>query len=246
MKNIKNFGSHIQADGTVALRIRCVAYPESSPNYADAVLVSATGLTLSINGVADSSVGSSGVLAFATYTTLGKLVDAINLSSNWEAEIVAGLRSDAVNGSELLARSTSVFRMYEEVKLYKDSSDSGVNGLIIALEPNKPFETVHGDLSVKTFKQNRVGVFRVKALVNTSDSGTYNVNIIEVTPDKSTIVKTHYSTATADNTQTDSGQTDVLQFQADFGNCLAVAIDATGWQDSGAFVECTAQLEQSV
>ena len=151
----KSVGARVVADGSVKLRIRCVAYPESSANYADAVLVSATSLTLSVNGVADSTVGSSGVLAFATYTTLGALVDAINLSANWEAEIVAGLRTDAVDGSELLARSTSVFRMFQEVSLYADSSDSGVYKLQYLLEPGRSLK-LSTARQMQSYRQHRV------------------------------------------------------------------------------------------
>lgn len=43
----------------------------------------------------DNTVGASGVVADGTYTTLGAMVDAINASPNWKAEIVDGLRSDA-------------------------------------------------------------------------------------------------------------------------------------------------------
>lgn len=52
----------------------------------------------------DSTVGASGVVADGTYTTLGAMVDAVNASSNWQAEIVDGLRADT-STNILLARS---------------------------------------------------------------------------------------------------------------------------------------------
>lgn len=245
MNNVKHLGGRVVADGTVKLRIRCVAYPESSPHYADAVVVSATSLTLSVDGVADSTVGSSGVLAFATYTTLGTLVDAINLSDNWEAEIVAGLRSDAVNGSELLARSTSTFRMFQEVSLFADSSDNGVGKVQFLLEPNKPFDRVHGLDSQQTYHQARVGVRQVRGLINTSDSGAWDLNVYELKPDKSAVFKTLAVFVGADNTEKDSGQTDEIMFHADWGNSILVeAVDAS-WADSGAYLDVQGVREQA-
>lgn len=233
----KSVGARVVADGTAKLRLRCVGYAESTPHYADAVVVSATSLTLSIDGVADSTVGSAGVLAFATYTTLGTLVDAINLSSNWEAEIVAGLRTDAVNGSELLARSTSTFRMYQEVTIYADSSDSGVYQVGYLLEPGKAFESVHGLASQQTGVQHRVGLQRVRALINTSDSGAWDLTVYEVKPDKASAYKTLAVYSTADATEKDTGQQDDIMFHADYGNSLLIVASDAAWQDSGAYLD---------
>jgi len=233
----KNIGARVVADGTVKLRIRCVAYPESSKHYADAVVVSATSLTLSIDGVADSTVGSSGVLAFATYTNLGLLVDAINLSANWEAEIVAGLRSDAVDGSELLARSTSTFRMYQEVKIYADSSDTGVYKVGYLLESALPFETVHGLDSMQSYKQHRVGVQRLRSLINTNAGEATTMTVYELLPNKASAYKTLAVFTGADNTEKDTGQTDALMFTSDYGNSILIEVTSTGWVDAAAYLD---------
>ena len=230
-------GRRVVADGTVKLRIRCVGYPESSEHYADAVLVSATSLTLYIDGAVDSTVGSAGVLAFATYTTLGTLVDAINLSANQEAEIVAGLRSDAVNGSELLARTTSTFRMYKEVSLYADSSDSGVYKIGFLLEPGKPFETVHGLDSQQTYKQHKVGLKRIKALINTSDSGAWDLYVYELEKDKASSLRTAGYWSGTDNTEKDTGELDEPMIEADYGNSLLIEASDASWADAGAYLE---------
>ncbi len=243
MKNIRQIGRNVVADGTVKLRIRCVAYPESSAHYADAVVVSATSLTLTVDGAADKTLANDGVLLFATYTTLGTLADAINASANWEAEIVAGLRSDAVNGSELLARSTSTFRMYQEVSLYADSSDSGVYLIAYLLEPNKPFDTVHGLDSQQTYHGNRVGLKRIRALVNTSDSGAADLSVYELKPDKAAILRTVYNSLPADNIEKDTGQTDNVFIHADYGNSLLVVLSDAAWQDSGAYLNVEGEVE---
>lgn len=244
METIKNVGKYVVADGSVKLRLRCVGYPQSSAHYADAVVVSNTSLTLSIDGAADTTVGSAGVLAFSTYTDLGKLVDAINLSSNWEAEIVAGLRSDAINGSELLARTTATFSMYVEISLYADSSDSGVYRLGILLEPNKSFETVHGLDSQQMYHKYRVGLKRIKGLVNTSDSGAADLTVYELKPDKASALRTVFNALPADNTEKDTGQTDNVFVNADAGNSLYVVLSDGAWQDSGAYLSIEGVIEK--
>lgn len=225
----KSIGAVLVADQGVALRIRYVGSPESSSDYADAVLVSATSLTLSVNGSADTTVGSSGVLAFATYTTLGSLVDAINQSDNWEAEIVAGLRSDSTGSSVLLARSTSTFRPYATVELYWDSS--ACSHISYLLEPAEAFA------SEEQVKAHRVALKRVLGLVNTGDAGTWDVTVYELKADKAAVHKTVLDADTADNTAYDSGATDEPIVHADFGNSLLVKVYDGSWADSGAYVK---------
>jgi len=245
MKTLTSIGAHVVADGIKKLRIRCVGYAESSEHYADAVVVSATSLVLSIDGSADTTFsGASGTLLFATYTNLGKLVDEINSSPNWEAEIVAGLRTDAINGSELLARSTSVFRMYEEIGLYGDTSDSGVYRIGYLLESNKPFETVHGLSSQKTFHQNRVGLQRIRALINTSDAGAWDLSVYEVGSDRAASLGTLYNATPADNTEKDTGQTDAPMFHSKYGNSLYIVASDAAWADSGAYLGVEGFREQ--
>jgi len=226
----KAIGRRVVADEGVALRICCIAYPESSKHYADAIVVSATSLTLSIDGSADTTVGASGVLAFATYTTLGTLVDAINLSANWEAEIVAGLRSDAVNGSELLARSTSTFRMFQTLELKFDSSDGGVYGISFLLEPDLEFDF--------NKSEHRVGLKRVRWLSNTVSAEAVTLAVYELKKDKAVSQRTLLAGTAADNTEGDTGLIDDVLVHADYGNSILVRITSTGWADSGAYLQC--------
>lgn len=222
-------GRVLVADQGVALRIRYVGSPESSSDYADAVVVSATSLTLSVNGVADSTVGSSGVLAFATYTTLGSLVDAVNLSANWEAEIVAGTRADSTGSSVLLARSTSTFRPFKSLDLFWDSS--ACSHISFLLEPVDAFaRPEQRDL-------HRVGLTRVLGLVNTSDSGTWDVTAYELEPDKAASIKTLLDADTADNTAYDSGAVDEPIVHAAYGNSILVKVYDGSWSDTGAYAK---------
>lgn len=226
----QSIGRVLAADQGVALRIRYVGSGESSSAYADAVLVSATSLTLSVNGVADSTVGASGVLAFATYTTLGALVDAINLSSNWDAKIVAGLRSDAVNGSELLARSTSAFRPYNEVQLFWDSSDNGVLGIDFLLEPADAFARPEQQAA------HRVGFKQLLARVNTSGGESIQIYVYELAPDKAAVLRTLAQYTAADDTVLDSGLVEEPVAHAAWGNSILVRFRGTGWVDSASYL----------
>lgn len=231
-------GRVLAADGGVALQIRYVGSPESSPDYADAVLVSATSLTLSVNGVADSTVGATGVLAFATYTTLGALVDAINLSDNWEARIVAGLRSDAVNGSELLARSTSTFRPYQAIDLFFDSSDNGVLGIDFVLEPGLE------DFARPTQeKLRRVAFKRLQAYVNTSAGQSIQIYVYEVGPDRAAVLETLAQYQVDDDTPFDSNDVATAVANAKYGNSILVRFRGTGWVDAAAYLRVFGERE---
>ena len=229
----KAIGARVVADGGIALRIRCVAYPESSAHYADAVVVSATSLVLSIDGVADTTFrGATGTLLFSAYTTLGALVDEINSSSNWNAEIVAGLRTDAINGSELLARSTSTFRMFEETDLHFDSSDSGVYGISFLLQSGIAFEK-DADVLVK----HRVGVKRVKWLCNTASGAVVTLACYELEPGHAASIGTLVADSAADNTEGDTGAADEPIAHAGYGNDILVRIVSTEWVDTAAYLD---------
>lgn len=229
----KAIGRRVIADGGIAIRIQCKAYPASSKHYADAVLVSATSLVLSIDGVADTTfAGGSGTLLFATYTNLGLLVDQINTSSNWQAEIVAGLRSDAINGSELLARTTSTFKMFTEVDLYFDSSDNGVLGISFLLEPDLVFETAD-----KVQAEHRVGVKRILWRSNTSGGEAVTLAVYELKKDKVFFLRTLLAGTAADDVEGDTGATWNVIAHADWGNSILIRITSTGWVDLAAYLQ---------
>lgn len=226
----KSIGRVLAADQGMALRIRYIGSPDGSKDYADAVLVSATSLVLSVNGVADTTVGTTGTLLFATYTTLGALADVINLSANWKAEIVAGLRSDTVNGSELLARSTSTFKPWTEVDFYWDSSDNGVLGIDFLLEPAPAFSRPD------QVKSHRVGLKRIRALVNSNAGEDIQIYVYELLPNKAAIYRTLDQFTATDNTAFDSGVVDEPLVHADFGNSLLIRFRGTGWIDTAAYL----------
>lgn len=106
-----NGSAALVADQSAAIGIM---YKGTQPS-ATFTNVSATGITLKqgVAGseVADVTVGASanGVVDFATDTTIGAVVDRINQSPNWRAEVVDALRIDSVASSATLARSETTF-----------------------------------------------------------------------------------------------------------------------------------------
>lgn len=85
--------ARVTDDTPVALRIA------HTKNVAvtSVIVVPGTGITLI------DADGTSGSLAFATYTTLGTLADAINALPNWECKIIDGLRSDSTGSSSIVS-----------------------------------------------------------------------------------------------------------------------------------------------
>jgi len=54
--------------------------------------------------------------------TMGKVVDLINASANWEAYLVDGLRADASTAGMLVTMAESQAKLADGLKLYKDTS----------------------------------------------------------------------------------------------------------------------------
>lgn len=77
--------THLKDDESVAIRLR----------YKGTGTVTSVTVTTATNIVMVTSDGGTETFAFATYTTMGTLVDAINASAYWEAKILDVLRSDA-------------------------------------------------------------------------------------------------------------------------------------------------------
>lgn len=117
-------------DKSIALEI----VHTSSVAVVNVTVVSGTGITL------EDATGSSGSLAFITYTTLGALVDKINSLSRWKARILDGLRATSTATSVLLPNSAitavtiggeSVYQVFLDQSVgndifYRVAADRGV------------------------------------------------------------------------------------------------------------------------
>lgn len=173
-----NGSTSLVADQPIALAVRYIGSEAS----ATITVVSATGITFKQGAAgaeaADTTVDGNGVVEFATYTTLGAVVDQINLSPNWEAEIVDGLRADLVSSSQMLARSETTLSPVrtQVLSLFWDTSAHLSLSYAISARRNNFNATQRGKTSV--FKEAR-------ALVNVG-SGTLTLNVYSVSRDRST------------------------------------------------------------
>lgn len=174
----ENGSAALVADQSVALSVRYIGSQAS----ATVTVVAATGITLKHGAAAaeaaDTTVDTNGVVEFATYTTLGAVVDAINLSSNWRAEIIDGLRADTVSSSELKARSEYTL----------SPARSEVLGLLwdTSVHLSLDYAISARRLNVQKSQKGRQSVFeQARALVNVG-SGTLTLNIYDVTTDRAT------------------------------------------------------------
>jgi hypothetical protein len=117
-----NGSSLLVADQSVAIAIRYKGTQASAT-----ITVASGDITLKHGAAAaeaaDSTVGVAGVVADGTYTTLGAMVDAINKSPNWQAEIIDGLRSDVSTAALLALSEYTLSPVRKEVKgLFFDTS----------------------------------------------------------------------------------------------------------------------------
>lgn len=173
----------------------------------------------------DSTVGASGVVADGTYTTLGAMVDAINASPNWEAEIVDGLRADT-STNILLARAEYTLgpTKREVLGLLADTSVS------LCLTYRVSARRTNFSRSQK--KANLGGPFQsvlrqANGRVNIT-AGTIALNVYEVSPDNRT------ATLLTSKPMTDDTAADLFtsisaagNLRSNFGNDLLVRLIAT-------------------
>lgn len=140
---------------------------------------------------ADTTVGASGVVDDATYVTLGAMVDIINASPNWRAELVDCLRADtSTNVLATLAAHTLSPVKSEVWPLYLDTS----------VKLDYAYRISARRLNWGMSQNGRVAVFKeCRALVNVG-SGTLTLNIYDVDQRSGTTVLLA-SFAGTDNTQ---------------------------------------------
>lgn len=175
MDNKLNGSARIEADQSVGMVVTYIGSEASAT-----ITVDATGITFKHGDAAseavDSGIGASGVVADATYTTMGAMVDAINISSNWRAELVDTLRADS-SANTIKALSEYTFSPKNEVvKLYMDTS--------VSLNLTRVLSARRGDFG-KTQRNKQSFLQTIKALVNVG-SGTLTLYVYDVTMDRST------------------------------------------------------------
>lgn len=214
-------------DGHVLIAIQ---YKGSSASAT--VTVASGAITLKHGAAAaeavDSTVGAAGVVDDATYTTLGAMVDTINLSSNWHAEIVDALRAD-LSSNVLLARSEYTFSPKNEILglLADTSAKLDISYRISARR-----------LNWNTNQKGKQSVFvAANSLINTSGGQVTDFLVYDVTTDSGTATLL-YEKAGADNTDLAvtiaSGLGDL---RSQPGHDLLVRVAAANLPDSDAYLD---------
>lgn len=232
----ENGSGVIVADGSVALAIRYIGSQVS----ATITVVTATSITFKHGAAAaevvDTKVGASdGVLLFSSYTTLGALVDNLNNSGNWQAEIVDGLRATA-SDNYLLARSeTTIIPKTEVLPLYFDSSAKFT--LDYAISSRR--------LNFNKSQKGKVAVFQqARALVNVG-SGTLILSIYDVDSKRAT------ATLLATFNGTDNTELSALiaggvgELRSEVGHDLLLSyVCSVDCPDSGAYLNVAGHIEK--
>jgi hypothetical protein len=164
-------------------------------------VVSGTGITLI------DAAGTSGSLAFNTYTTLGTLVDKINTLANWKARILDGLRATSTASSVLIPNSAvtavtiggeSVYQVFLDQSVandvfYRVSLDRGVlnteEGVLKTSVPKGSHRvkitgiTYRENISGATLNGVRIYSFNQGSLLETQIWGTTSVDDTATTID---------------------------------------------------------------
>jgi hypothetical protein len=177
---VRPFGQVVSDDIDVGL---VVAYKGTSQSAS--VTVSSGGVITFKKGAAgalaaDTDVGTSGVMALATYATFGALVDEINRTGTWVAYLVGCLRADvtdALTGS-LLVLSEQVLVPGQDWPLYKDTSKV----LNLSIRVGSRLNTSQDELN------SAAAVFSIASL-NTFGSGSNLIQIYKMNGAKKTETK---------------------------------------------------------
>ena len=83
-----------------------------------------TSLTCKINAAVDTRIGSSGVLDDGTYATWGAMVDAIEVASGWNCQLIGvhrDIKTVEANAGIGAVSETNCFKVAVEMKM--DTSD---------------------------------------------------------------------------------------------------------------------------
>jgi hypothetical protein len=226
MDNKINGSARIVADQSVGMVVKYIGTQASAT-----ITVDATGITFKHGAAAaeavDSGIGASGVVADATYTTMGAMVDAINISSNWRAELVDTLRADATANTLKALSAYTLSPKNEVVKLYMDTS--------VSLNLTRVISARRGDFG-KTQKDKQSFLQAFKGLVNVG-SGTLTMYVYEVNADRSTSTLL-YQASGADNTELSNTTFVDSPIISDWGKDLMVRYTCSvDLPDSGAYLE---------
>ena len=111
-------------DGFPQMLLQYVPDGGTGGTAATAAVTTGTDITILIDGevpAGKDAIGASGVVAFATYTTLGTLRDVLNSTPAYRCILLGGLRADA-SATKLLTAGAASIMTDSGLRIYGDAS----------------------------------------------------------------------------------------------------------------------------
>lgn len=128
MAGIYAAGIGTMTDLVPAMVVQYVPDKGTGGTAATAAVTAATDITFTVDSAAPTgldAIGTSGVVDFATYTTMGTLRDYINGLGPWRCHLLGSLRADA-SASKLLAAGATSCIGATGLTIFQDSSALGL------------------------------------------------------------------------------------------------------------------------
>lgn len=172
---VQNYGS----DTPVVIKLR----------YKGTGTVTSVTVTTATSIVSVTTDGGTDTYAFATYTTIGSVVDAINAGGIFEAKILDGLRSAASASRLLDGAITAVVESGVTVWRVKLDTSTGLQ-FASCLSPMREFDTPKGHN------------VELQEIVYSINMGTAAVDSVQIWKRKGTIETQIYSALSVDTTAT--------------------------------------------
>lgn len=190
-------------DAPVAFRMRY----KGTGTVTSVIVVTGTGITMI------TSDGGTDSYAFATYTTIGLLVDAINADGIFEARVLDALRADATNGSQLVDATISATLKSEGYLCWDVLVDTSVKKAItVRLTPDveRQFTGMR--------KDHRVSLKEIKYSVNVSAAEAKAVRVYDIVDSTETLI---WSAASVDSTGSVTVGLTTVTFAGGYGKITA-------------------------
>lgn len=215
----------VGSDAPIAIRLQ----------YKGTGSVTSVTVTTATNIVMVTSDGGTDTYAFATYATVGALVDAINADGIFDAKVLDTVRSEAtasqfVDGA--ISSSTEDGETYYDVNVDTDAADYFAARLTF----DRGFKKSHG-------KSHRVHLQEIKYLIDLGTAAAGAVKVYKIDGTTETLVMSELSvdnTATTINFASGEGK-----LTAKEGEDIVVKIDDGGnlADDSGNYLRVTGIIE---
>lgn len=221
------------ADTPVAIRLR----------YVGTGTVTSVTVTTATNIVTVSTEGTK-TYTFATYTTVGSLVGAINADGIFQAKVLDALNADLTTGSNFVTGAITAGADSNGVVSWDVTVDTSVNLSVTAtLTGNRDWDT-------SWFNAEKVGSHRavLQAIRYTADVGTAAANSVRVYLRRGNTGKTEtqiYGILSVDNTDTTITFASGVGFISgrDGDEIIVRVLDAGSISDTGLVLQAIGYLE---